>query len=64
MLSNETVSNLEHWSDDFSLCLRVSLWALEICEWHLLLFAVIGMYQGIEIGHPGNPLFIKLKTNY
>jgi hypothetical protein len=54
MLLNETTGKQEHWSDDYSFSLRTSIWALEACEWHCLLFAIIGMYQGIEIGHPGN----------
>jgi hypothetical protein len=57
MLLNETdINSQNHWSDSFDFSIWASLWALEIFEWHLLLFAVIGMYQGIEIGHPGAKL--------
>jgi hypothetical protein len=56
LFSNNTGNSEEHWSDDFSFSVRTSIWTLEVCEWHFLLFAIIGMYQGIEIGHPGNQL--------
>ena len=42
-----------HWSENFSKMDRISFVACEIVEWNFLLLALIGMYKGVEIGHPG-----------
>ena len=42
-----------HWSEIFSKMDRISFVACEIVEWNFLLLALIGMYKGVEIGHPG-----------
>jgi hypothetical protein len=42
-----------HWTDEFGIHVRRSICAIEICEWNFLLTAIIGMYKGVEIGHPG-----------
>jgi hypothetical protein len=43
-----------HWSDEFGSTVRASIFIIEFLEWICLLTGVIGMYQGIEIGHPSN----------
>ena len=42
-----------HWTDEFGANLKVFFLVLEVLEWVIQLVALIGMYVGIEIGHPG-----------
>jgi hypothetical protein len=54
-MSNITNINdtFAHWSDEFGIGIRASIGGIEICEWNFLLMTIIGMHQGVEIGHPG-----------
>jgi hypothetical protein len=54
-MSNITNPNdtFAHWSDQFGIGIRASIGGIEICEWNFLLMAIVGMHQGVEIGHPG-----------
>jgi hypothetical protein len=53
---NETVHNINetlfHWSDDYSYGFQSLIFSMETIEWFVLLFAILGIYYGIEIGHP------------
>ena len=42
----------KHWSEEFSYSFQIFLISMEIIEWPILLISMIGMYYGIEIGHP------------
>jgi hypothetical protein len=42
-----------HWTDEFGANLKIFFLVLEVLEWIIQLVALIGMYVGIEIGHPG-----------
>ena len=56
VLGNESDTHLvaNHWSDEFGSGVRASIFFIELLEWIFLLIGVIGMYLGIEIGHPSN----------
>ena len=47
--SNETCN---HWSDSFHFSEKCTMITLEVIEWPLLVLGLIGMNNGIEIGHP------------
>ena len=47
--SNETCN---HWSDSFHFSEKCTMITLEVIEWPLLVLCLIGMNNGIEIGHP------------
>jgi hypothetical protein len=61
---HETIQNISdtftHWSEEYSLGVRILIFMTETIEWFLLLNAVTGMYYGIEIGHPSKTLCIRL----
>ena len=52
--SGESYATVNHWSDEYGSAVRASIFIIEFLEWIFLLNGVIGMYLGIEIGHPSN----------
>ena len=58
LIGSEIESNVtaNHWSDEYSNAVRASIFIIEFVEWIFLLISVIGMYLGIEIGHPSNAI--------
>ena len=53
--SDESYTTVNHhWSDEYGSAVRASIFIIEFLEWIFLLIGVIGMYLGIEIGHPSN----------
>ena len=62
LIGSESESNAtaNHWSDEYSSAVRASIFIIEFLEWIFLLIGVIGMYLGIEIGHPSNAISLIL----
>ena len=58
-IESESYATVSHWSDEYGSAVRASIFIIELLEWIFLLICVIGMYIGIEIGHPSKKKYIQ-----
>ena len=56
-IESESYATVSHWSDEYGDAVRASIFIIELLEWIFLLIGVIGMYIGIEIGHPSKKIY-------
>ena len=56
-IESESYATVNHWSDEYGGAVRASIFIIELLEWIFLLIGVIGMYLGIEIGHPSKKIY-------
>ena len=64
-MSNNSNSTGQHWSDNFDTSFRFLTVSIEIIEWPIILFGVLGMFFSLEISHPVfSVLFCNLSASF